>query len=277
MFLQRQAAPTSPSFDPVSAAPQDPVGVPARPSAPPTTLTPATPPTDDVNADEPRDNTPPPLLQAPIHTLIAGLDPLFVPYERGLAIQRAATNRLERGVDRGTLVILEHEATFTAGNLALPEEYPRDGTPVIPVDRGGKVTWHGPGQLIAYPIIRLRENFGGPNLVRLLEGAIISTIAGFGIESFRVQGRPGVWTGSEDAGYAKIAQVGLRVSSRIVTHGLALNCSNDLAPFSSFIPCGITYAGVTSLSELLGRRVGPRDVAPTLAVRVRSALEEVAA
>ena len=225
----------------------------------------------------PRPDTDPALSRAPIHTLIAGLAPSFIPYDHGLSIQREATSRLERGVDRGTLVLLEHEPVYTAGKRSLPEEYPTDGTPVVPVDRGGKVTWHGPGQLVAYPIVRLREQFGGVDLVHRLEGALIGTAGEFGVEAFRIEGRAGIWTGTREAGFAKLAQVGIRVSNRIVTHGVALNCSNDLAPFGAFIPCGITDAGVTTLSALVGHEVTPRDAAPPLAVRVRAALEEVAA
>ena len=216
----------------------------------------------------------PPL--APIHALIAGLDPQFVPYAHGLELQREAADRIEQGVDRGTLIVLEHEATYTAGNLALPSEFPRDGSPVVPVDRGGKVTWHGPGQLIVYPVVRLRERFGGVALVRLLESAVIDTAEEFGLAAFRVDGRAGVWVNCADGGVAKLAQVGIRVTNRIVSHGLSLNCSNTLEQFNGFVPCGITDAGVTSLTEQLGHRVTPRAAAPSLAVRIRAALETVA-
>ena len=207
----------------------------------------------------------------------AGLAPDLVPYERGLDLQRDAAGRVRDGADRGTVLLLEHEPVYTAGRRARPEEFPRDGTPVVPVDRGGKVTWHGPGQLVVYPVIRLRERLAVVDFVRLLERVVIDAVAGFGAEGFRVPGRAGVWAARDDDPPTKFAQIGLRTSGGVVTHGLAVNCSNALEPFAGFVPCGITDAGVTSLSALTGRTIRPSDLAPVLSARLAPALAEAAA
>lgn len=212
-----------------------------------------------------------------VRTLAAGFDPALVPYARGLELQREAVTRLRSGEDRGTILLLEHEAVYTAGRRSLPKEFPRDGTPVVPVDRGGKVTWHGPGQLAAYPVVRLREKLQVVDFVRLLEQVVIDVSAEFGAAGFRISGRSGVWADTGDAVPAKFAQIGLHTSDGIVTHGLALNCSNDLTPFANFVPCGITDAGVTTLSLLAGRRITPAEIAPPLRDRLALAVEEVAA
>jgi len=206
----------------------------------------------------------------------AGLAPDFVPYPRGLELQREAAHRIIDGVDSGTVLLLEHTPVYTAGKRALPEEYPQDGTPVVPVDRGGKVTWHGPGQLVVYPVIRLRERLRVVDFVRLLERVIVETAAEFGVAGFRIPGRAGVWTETGNPEPSKFAQIGIHTSRGIVTHGLAVNCNNDLAPFAGFVPCGITDAGVTTLSELAGRSISPADIAPVISARLEIALEEAA-
>ncbi|GAA1317486.1 lipoyl(octanoyl) transferase LipB [Leucobacter albus] len=183
--------------------------------------------------------------------------------------------------DAGTVLLLEHTPVYTAGRRAEAHEYPSDGTPVVAVNRGGKVTWHGPGQLVAYPVIRLASGFGGADLVRALEGALIAVVAEFGIAGTRVDGRTGVWTELRASAapaptLSKLAQIGIHVSRRIVTHGIALNCSNDLAPFANFVPCGITDAGVTTLSDCVGRTVTPAEVAPALERHLAPVLERFA-
>ena len=208
----------------------------------------------------------------------AGFAPEFVPYATGLDRQRAAAERIRGGVDRGTVFLLEHEPVYTAGRRSLLEEFPDDGTQVVPVDRGGKVTWHGPGQLVAYPVIRLSDGFGGVNLVRAFEGALIEAAASWGVSGFRVPGRTGVWAEpTPGAPPAKLAQIGIRVSERIVTHGVALNCSNELAPFRSFVPCGIADAGVTTLTECAGMRITPAEAAPHLLRSLAGVVTEFAA
>ena len=210
-----------------------------------------------------------------IRTHSAGLS-APIPYEAGLALQQEAVARIIDDGDRGTLLLLQHDPVYTAGRRALPEEFPNDGTPVVPVDRGGKVTWHGPGQLVAYPVIRLRERLGVVDFVRELEQAIIDVVAGFGARGFRVDGRSGVWADTGAVAPAKFAQIGLHTSGGIVTHGLAINCSNSLDPFAAFIPCGITDAGVTTLSWLVGAEIQPQQVAPPLEARLAAVFAEVA-
>lgn len=231
-------------------------------------LTPDTAPAADAAAVRTRSRS--------LRVVTAGLAPDLVPYPRGLELQREAARRIRDGADRGTVLLLEHTPVYTAGTRALPEEYPRDGTPVVPVDRGGKVTWHGPGQLVVYPVIRLRERLRVVDFVRLLERVVIGTAAEFGVAGFRIPGRAGVWAEAGGPSPAKFAQIGIRTSSGIVTHGLAVNCSNDLTPFESFVPCGITDAGVTTLGELAGRTITPADIAPSLWARLSTALEEAA-
>lgn len=219
----------------------------------------------------------PPQIQPPdtrTRVSFAGFSPALVPYERGLELQNEAVARLTVG-DPGTLLILEHEAVYTAGRRSLPEEYPNDGTPIVPVSRGGKVTWHGPGQLVAYPVVRLRDRFGLVDFIRTLEQVIIDTARDFGVSGRRIEGRTGVWADPAGLPAEKFAQIGIRVTEGIVTHGLAVNCSNSLVPFDSFVPCGITDAGVTTMSRLTGRTVTPSEVAPALLQHLTAALEEV--
>lgn len=218
---------------------------------------------------------------APTFTVL-GLAPDFVDYQRGLEAQQDAAAALSSGATPGTVLVLEHDPVYTAGRRSEPHEYPNDGTPVVPVNRGGNVTWHGPGQLIAYPVIRLADGLGGVNLVHALEKALIATIADLGVPSYRIEGRTGVWTDPpRDAPRGtppdKLAQIGIHVSRRIVTHGISLNCSNDLAPFASFVPCGISDAGVTTLSERAGRTITPADAAPMLQHHLAPALERLSA
>lgn len=216
-------------------------------------------------------------LKTPFATLYAGLDGAPLPYLQGLDLQEEAVARIERASDRGTILLLEHEAVYTAGRRALEAEYPTDGTPVVPVNRGGKVTWHGPGQLVAYPVIRLREQLHAVELVRALEGVIIDTLANFDIEGYRIDGRAGVWVQPTLGAPEKIAQIGLHTRAGIVTHGIAINCNNSLAPFTSFVPCGISDAGVTTITRRLGRTVTPREVAPVLLAHMIPAIEGAAA
>jgi lipoyl(octanoyl) transferase len=216
-------------------------------------------------------------LSAPSVPFDTRLAPGLVPYPLGLELQQAAVARIDAGEDRGTVLLVEHEAVYTAGRRSLPEEYPRDGTPVVPVDRGGKVTWHGPGQLVAYPVIRLRRGIGPVDFVRGLEQAIIETAAEFDVTGFRVRGRPGVWADAGGIAPSKFAQIGIHTRDGIVTHGLALNCDNDLAPFGSFVPCGITDAGVATLSGIAGRRITPGDAAPALKRHLAELVAEAAA
>lgn len=212
-----------------------------------------------------------------IRSTVVGLAPDAVPYARGLALQAEASARLEAGADRGELLLLEHEPVYTAGRRALPEEQPTDGTPVVPVSRGGKVTWHGPGQLVGYPIVRLRRPQAVVDFVRALEAALIAAVRELGADAIAVPERSGVWAVAQDGALVKIGQIGLSARRGVIGHGFALNCSNALEPFAAIVPCGITDAGVGSLSTVLGRRVDPADALPVLLPRLQRMLEEQAA
>ena len=207
---------------------------------------------------------------------VAGFAPDLVPYAIGLELQTQAAERVRRSVDHGTVIMLEHPAVYTAGRRASRDDYPIDGTPVIEVDRGGLVTWHGPGQLVVYPVVRLRPGVGVVDLVRALEETLIRSMADLGLAGIRVDGRSGVWA-EHDGAAQKVAQIGLHARAGVITHGLALNCSNDLEPFTRFVPCGIRDASVTTLSTLAGRVIRPVDAAPVVETRLRATLAELIA
>jgi lipoyl(octanoyl) transferase len=187
--------------------------------------------------------------------------------QRDLADARAAG-----GPD--TLLLLEHPSVYTAGRRTLPEERPVDGTPVVDTDRGGKITWHGPGQLIGYPIIGLADPIDVVNFVRRLEESLIAVCAGLGLAAGRVDGRSGVWLPADARRpERKVAAIGIRVQRATTLHGFALNCDCDLDAFGAIVPCGISDAGVTSLSAELGRRVSVDDVRDRVADAVCDALD----
>lgn len=186
--------------------------------------------------------------------------------------REVADARVAGGPD--TLLLLEHPAVYTAGKRTEAHERPLDGTPVIDTDRGGKITWHGPGQLVGYPVIGLAEPLDVVNYVRRLEESLIRVCADYGLDAGRVDGRSGVWLPAEGARPArKIAAVGIRVARGTTLHGFALNCDCDLGAYSAIVPCGISDAGVTSLTAELGRRVGVGDVRARVAETVCDALE----
>ena len=185
-----------------------------------------------------------------------------------------ADARVAGGSD--TLLLLEHPAVYTAGRRTEPHERPVDGTPVIDTDRGGKITWHGPGQLVGYPIIGLAEPLDVVNYVRRLEEALIKVCADLGLDAGRVPGRSGVWVpGTDGRPDRKVAAIGVRVSRATTLHGFALNCDCDLNAFSAIVPCGISDAGVTSLSAELRRTVTVEDVQTAVADAVCDALDGV--
>lgn len=196
-----------------------------------------------------------------------------VDYDQAWQLQRElADARVAGGQD--TLLLLEHPPVYTAGRRTLPEERPIDDTPVVDTDRGGKITWHGPGQLVGYPIIGLAEPLDVVNFVRRLEESLIKVCAGLGLQAGRVEGRSGVWVPADGARPArKVGAIGIRVSRATTLHGFALNCDCDLGAFSSIVPCGITDAGVTSLTAELGRRVAVEDVIDRVAEAVCDALD----
>jgi lipoyl(octanoyl) transferase len=197
----------------------------------------------------------------------------IVDYDTALALQRElAEARVAGGPD--TLLLLEHAPVYTAGKRTEPHERPVDATPVIDTDRGGKITWHGPGQLVGYPIIGLTQPMDVVNFVRRLEDSLIAVCASVGLRTGRVEGRSGVWVPGDDRRPdRKIAAIGIRVARATTMHGFALNCDCDLDAFSAIVPCGIADAGVTSLSAELGRRVTVDDVAGAVADAVCDALD----
>jgi lipoyl(octanoyl) transferase len=170
-----------------------------------------------------------------------------------------------------TVLLLEHPPVYTAGKRTLDIERPVDGTPVVDVDRGGKITWHGPGQLVGYPIVALTEPVDVVGHVRRVEEALILVCADLGLEAGRVEGRSGVWV-SDDRGQRKVAAIGIRVSQGVTMHGFALNCDCDLSWFDRIVPCGITDATVTSLTAELGRPVTVADAVPYVEKRLAEVL-----
>lgn len=198
-----------------------------------------------------------------------------VDYQAAWQLQRErADARAAGGAD--TLLLLEHPSVYTAGRRTLPHERPVDGTPVVDSDRGGKITWHGPGQLVGYPIIGLTEPLDVVNYVRRLEEALIKVCLDLGLDVGRVDGRSGVWLPAGAGRPArKVAAIGVRVSRATTLHGFALNCDCDLGAFTAIVPCGITDAGVTSLSAELGRRAGVDEVREAVAEAVCDALDGV--
>ena len=197
----------------------------------------------------------------------------LIDYQAAWDRQRAlADERLAGGPDR--LLLLEHPPVYTAGRRTETHERPVDGIPVVDTDRGGKITWHGPGQLVGYPIVKLTEPMDVVNFVRRLEEALIHVCAGLGLRTGRVDGRSGVWLPADGARpERKVAAIGVRVARGVTLHGFALNCDCDLAAFGGIIPCGITDAGVTSLTAELGRDVGVTDVIEPVAQAVADALD----
>lgn len=196
-----------------------------------------------------------------------------VEYRDAWRMQRDLVDqRVAGGPD--TLLLLEHPPVYTAGKRTEPHERPLDGTPVIDTDRGGKITWHGHGQLVGYPIIGLAEPLDVVNFVRRLEESLIKVCADFGVQTGRVKGRSGVWVPADARGPArKIGAIGIRVSRATTLHGFALNCDCDLTAFSAIVPCGIADAGVTSLTAELGRRVPVSDVIAQVADAVADTLD----
>ena len=188
-----------------------------------------------------------------------------VPYERAWDVQRARHADVSAGVAPDTVLLLEHEPVFTAGKRTEPHERPWDGTPVVDVDRGGKITWHGPGQIVGYPIVRLAQPVDVVAYVRRLEQLLIDVCTEFGVVTSRVKGRSGVWVEADEQGPArKVAAIGIRVAQGVTMHGFAINCDPDLTWFSRIVPCGIPDAGVTSLSAEAARDVAVAEVLPVL-------------
>ena len=200
----------------------------------------------------------------------------LIDYEKAWQVQRTIHGEVVSGVRPNTLLLLEHPSVYTAGRRTLDAEKPQDGTRVIDVDRGGKITWHGPGQLVGYPIVRLANPHELVGFVREIEAGLIKVCADLGITAMCVSGRSGVWV-RDSAGDRKIAAIGIRVTQGVTMHGFALNVCPDLAAFRQIIPCGISDADVTSISKELGRNVTIEEVTPLVERYIFESLKKVSA
>ena len=204
-----------------------------------------------------------------------GLEGDPIDYQSAWDMQR----ELHQGVVANSLpdsvLLLEHPSVYTAGRRTEAFERPTDGTPVVDVDRGGKITWHGPGQLIGYPILHLPSPMDVVSHVRRLEDVLIGICADFGLATSRVKGRSGVWVLDQNQD-RKIAAIGVRVAQGVTMHGFALNCDNDLSWFDRIVPCGISDAGVTTLSKELGRDISVGEVAKRAEFHLHRVFDQIA-
>ena len=197
-----------------------------------------------------------------------------VDYLRAWELQKEIQEKVINDTEPNTLLILQHPSVYTAGRRTEITDRPLDSTPVIDVDRGGKITWHGLGQIVGYPIIKLKNSTDVVGFVRELETAIIEICDEFGIKAQRYCERSGVWL-RDEKGDRKIAAIGLRVAKGVTMHGFALNVNPDLSAYSKIIPCGIADAKVTSLSAELGKNVTIDEVIPVLKKHILPMLERV--
>ncbi len=207
-----------------------------------------------------------------------GFGPDAVPYLDAWDEQRRVHAGVVDGSLPDTVLLLEHPPTYTAGKRTRPSDRPGDGTPVVDVDRGGRITWHGPGQLVGYPIVRLAEPIDVVEHVRRLEAMLMDVCSAMGLESMRVDDRSGVWVRADrplegTRPERKVAAIGVRVSRGVTMHGFALNADCDLGWYDRIVPCGIEDAGVTSLSAELGTSIGVLDVLPLVEARLVDGLE----
>jgi len=200
-----------------------------------------------------------------------------VPYAEAWQTQREVHAAVADGRRPDTVLLVEHESVYTAGRRTAARDRPVDGTPVVDVDRGGRITWHGPGQLVVYPIIRLAQPIDVVGYVRALEQSVIDTCTELGVPTGRVDGRSGVWLPADHRRERKVAAIGVRVAKGVTMHGLALNCDADLSAFATIVPCGLPDADVTSLSSELGRPVSIAVVTPLLCRHLELALAPVRA
>jgi lipoyl(octanoyl) transferase len=193
-----------------------------------------------------------------------------VDYDAGWALQQELHGQVAAGDSGDVILLLEHEPVYTAGKRTEPWERPLDGSRVVDVDRGGKITWHGPGQITGYPIVRLTDPVDVVAYVRRLEQVLIDVCADLGLLTGRVDGRSGVWTPD---GARKVAAIGIRVARGVTMHGFAINCDNSLTAYDAIVACGIADAGVTTLSRELGRDVTVAEVLPLLEARLPALVE----
>ena len=217
-----------------------------------------------------------PLLETPSDSAIALSRHGLVEYQKAWESQRAIHQDVVDGKRPNTLLLQEPSSVFTAGRRTDDSERPTDGTPVIDVDRGGRITWHGPGQLVGYPIVKLLKPTELVGFVREIEAGLIAVCSDLGLETQRIDGRSGVWV-RDNQGDRKIAAIGIRVAKGVTMHGFALNVNPDLSAFKSIIPCGISDADVTSLEIELQRVITIDEVAPLVERHIFESLKRVSA
>jgi lipoyl(octanoyl) transferase len=217
-----------------------------------------------------------PLLESASDSAIALSRHGLVDYQKAWESQKAIHQDVADGRRPNTLLLLEHPSVFTAGRRTEESEKPSDGTPVIDVDRGGRITWHGPGQLVGYPIVKLINPTELVGFVREIESGLMGVCSDLGLSTERIDGRSGVWV-RDSAGDRKIAAIGVRVAKGVTMHGFALNVNPDLSSFKTIIPCGIADAGVTSLEIELKRSITIDEVAPLVERHIFESLKRVCA
>ena len=195
-------------------------------------------------------------------------------YQTAWQLQRKIHEGVANNTEANTLMLVEHPSVFTAGRRTDLLERPTDGTPVVDVDRGGRITWHGPGQIVGYPIVKLEKRNEVVGFVRHLEEAIIKTISDFGLTGIQIEGKTGVWI-KDDKSERKIAAIGVRVAKGVTMHGFALNVCPDLTFFDRIVPCGMPEAITTSMQQELGHPISIAEVTPVLEKYMLTALSEV--
>lgn len=200
----------------------------------------------------------------------------YVDYQQAWDLQREIHAKVVAHELPDQVLLLEHASVYTAGRRTEPSDRPIDGTPVVDVDRGGKITWHGPGQLVGYPIVHLPSPMDVVSHVRRLEDVLIGVCADFGLATTRIKGRSGVWV-ADAKGERKLAAIGVRVAQGVTMHGFALNCSNELTDFGKIVPCGISDAGVSTLSLELGKPVTPTDVLVSTTANLHRVFDDITA
>lgn len=217
-----------------------------------------------------------PLMESPSDSAIALSRHGLVDYQKAWESQKAIHQDVVDGKRPNTLLLLEHPSVFTAGRRTEESEKPSDGTPVIDVDRGGRITWHGPGQLVGYPIVKLINPTELVGFVREIESGLMAVCSDLGLATERIDGRSGVWI-RDSSGDRKIAAIGVRVAKGVTMHGFAINVNPDLTSFKSIIPCGISDAGVTSLEIELNRAITIEEVSPLVERHIFESLRRVSA
>ena len=217
-----------------------------------------------------------PVIESPTNATIALSRHGLMEYQKAWDFQRTIHEEVASGSRPNTLLLLEHPSVYTAGRRTEDAERPADGTPVIDVDRGGRITWHGPGQLVGYPIVKLQKPTELVGFVREIETALIKVCDDLGVATVRIDGRSGVWI-QDERGDRKIAAIGIRVAKGVTMHGFALNVNPDLTAFGQIVPCGIADADVTSLEIELGRSITIEEVVPLIERHILDSLKKVSA